>query len=238
MKTHLTILALSFFCLIGFSQNTRDALVGNYTPPFYKEQLFKAKLISDIIPDCPTHWNTLINYVAIQIMVSSDGHILLEESISDTLTLNQKRLLNSADMCSEISIKIKFRYKDTTYAIGSNEKIKTMNFKAAVVPAIEAEFPGGYAQAIVYVKENVIKKIQAIDTSKYTPRMTAAFVVDEEGNVNNAKIIKSSNNPELDRLLLEQINKMPKWTPATNIKGERVKQEFKIASLLYGRGGC
>ncbi len=238
MKNSLLAFILSILFINGYSQNTRDALAGNFTPPLNRENLHKAKLISDVIPDCPTHWNTIIDYVAINIMVISNGTIISEESTNDVLTEKQRRILYDADLNTEVSIKIKYKYKDTTYAIGGNERIKTMRFKAAIVPATEAEFPGGYAKAIEYVKENIVKKIATVDTSKRTPFMTATFTVDENGKINNAKIVKSSYKPELDKLLLDEIYKMPNWKPAVDADGKKVKQEFKIASVFYSGGGC
>ncbi len=238
MKISLLGFLLSLLFINASSQNTRDAFAGNFTPPINKEILYGAEVIGDIIPNCPTHWNTIIDFVSINIMIISNGQILSEESTTDRLTREQKNALYSADLNTEISIKIKYKYKDTTYAIGGNERIKTMRFKAAVVPETEAEFPGGYTQVLNYIKENITKKISAADTSKRTPRMAANFTVDEGGKIINAKIYRSSNKPELDNLFLQEIYKIPKLKPAVNAKGEKVKQDFKISSIFYNGDGC
>ena len=61
------------------------------------------------------------------------------------------------------------------------------------------------------------------------------FTVNEEGEIVNAKISQTSGDSKTDKLFVEAINKMPKWKPAQNSKGVKVKQEF-IFNL--SGGGC
>ena len=61
------------------------------------------------------------------------------------------------------------------------------------------------------------------------------FTVNEEGDVVDAKISKTSGDLLTDKLIVEGISKMPKWKPAKNSKGEKVKQDF---IFNVGNGGC
>ena len=86
-----------------------------------------------------------------------------------------------------------------------------------------------------YLKKNIINKISETNPSKQFPRVTAIFTVNEEGKIIDAKISRSSNDPEVDKLLLETITKMPNWKPAENSEGIKVKQEFTFRT---SSGGC
>jgi TonB family protein len=60
------------------------------------------------------------------------------------------------------------------------------------------------------------------------------FTVNEEGGIMNPKMLRTSRDSKADKLVLEAISKMPKWKPAQNSKGVKVKQEFTVP---FG-GGC
>jgi TonB family protein len=61
------------------------------------------------------------------------------------------------------------------------------------------------------------------------------FTVNEDCEIANAQISKTSGDQETDELLLNVINQMPKWKPAENAKGRKVKQEFEFS---VGNVGC
>ena len=109
-----------------------------------------------------------------------------------------------------------------------------MNYSATVIPETEAEYPGGNQQMTQYLKENAIDKIPEI-SSKQIQQTLVEFTVNEKGETANAKIIKTSGDSETDKLLIEAINKMPKWSPAKDSKGRKVKQEFEFS---VGSSGC
>ena len=236
MKNNFLILLCSSLFISCFSQTSRDVFFKSYTPPLIKEKLNEAKVIKDIIPNCPSHWNGIIDIVSINILAVCNGRDLTSENSNENLTQAQKDLLLNADLGSNISVKIKFKWKDTKSVIGDYGKILNMNeFRVAVVPAIEAEFPGGYKQIAEYLNENIFKKIPETGlTPKQILSVKVIFTIDENGNVVNAKI-PFATNPAIDKLLLEAITKMPKWKPAQNSKGLKVKQEF---SYSIGQGGC
>ena len=85
-----------------------------------------------------------------------------------------------------------------------------------------------------YLRENAINKIPET-TSKQLQQVIVGFTVNEEGKIANVQISKTSGDPNTDKLLLEAINKMPKWRPAEDSKGVKVKQEFEFS---VGNVGC
>ena len=117
-----------------------------------------------------------------------------------------------------------------TNAISTNQ----MNFSIAVVPDTEATFPDGYQKLKAYLAENGIDKIPNANRPEIKP-VKVYFTVNEEGSIVNEYLSKSSGDPKTDKILLEVIQKMPKWKPAHNRSGANVRQEFVFA---VGNVGC
>ena len=91
------------------------------------------------------------------------------------------------------------------------------------------EFPG----LMEYLMKNVSYPKSAFDAN-IQGRVLAQFVVDKEGTVRGAKIIKSVD-PALDNEALRVINSMPKWTPGRqNGKLVNVKYTIPVTFNLQG----
>lgn len=105
---------------------------------------------------------------------------------------------------------------------------------SATAPEIPAEFPGGNAALMKYIKINVSDKAIILDNQP-VEKVIVRFYIDVNGEVSNVKIHKSSKHDNIDKLLFDAVNKMPKWTPAQNPKGENVGQEFFIPLYIHTR---
>jgi TonB family protein len=228
MKYFITTL-LFLFSLDSFSQSSRDALAGRYTPPIKKEKINELKTIYDLIPNCPGHWNTFLDYVAIEVSSICNGEVKFGISSNAILTHEQKEVIKNAETSADITIKIKFRHKDTLSVIGDYGKNLVMNYRTTVVPQVEAEFPGGYKELDTY-----LKSIEAGKVSKDRQKALIRFTINENGAIENARISRPSGNNKADEIFLEAINKMPKWKPAKNAEGKTVKQEFIFGSMDEG----
>ncbi len=197
-----------------------------------KEKLNEARFFRDFIPGYPVNW--IDEYVSAEIKATCSGKVMKAVSENDVLNTEQKNILHSADLATNIDIKIKYKYKNSA---NDNVEIGTINISATVVnelPEIEAEYVGGYPQMAKYLKENAIDEISET-TLKHFQQGAVIFTINEEGEIVNAKISRSSGDPKTDKLLLEAVNKMPKWKPAKNSKGIKVKQVFKFS---VGNMGC
>jgi len=265
MKNCIITLLLSLLFLTGFSQNSRFEYTGRLTPAINRTKLNEANFIHEIMPEFGRYfvlpfneraqfdkliitiypqayfypkenYNYLFNYANIEISATCDGNLMTSSSTSDTLTTEQKNILNSAELGTEISIKIKFKFKnEANHRFDSADKLKEGEYRVTVIPNKEAEYPGGFKQFTEYLTENVFNKIPEPQSTEKIRQTVLKFTVDEEGQVVNATIAKSSSDPKIDELLLDATNKMPKWMPAYNSKGIKVKQEF---SIPLGGGGC
>ena len=150
---------------------------------------------------------------------------------TEELNMQQKNLLNSVDLFSHIVINVKYRDENAATA---KMDIREMHVSLTVIPESEAEFVGGTEKMKKYLKESAINKIDEL-TEKYMLNAIITFTVNEDGTIANAKISKSTGDPKTDDMLLAAINKMPKWKPAMNSNGAKVKQEFEFR---VGNEGC
>jgi TonB family protein len=110
-------------------------------------------------------------------------------------------------------------------------------YKVREIPSTEAEFPGGLQQLTRYYAACLGSHIHETGPSKNIDRALVKFTVNEKGQVENAKISRSTTDPKIDLLLLNATTNMPKWTPAKNRQGRKVKQEFSV-SPSGSTGGC
>jgi TonB family protein len=225
------ILTPLFFLLIltGFSQDLSYSVQGKYAHPIKKEKLNSASIIGDIIPDFPVNW--VMSYVSVEILATTDGKTNTALSGNDTLSKEQKNILQSTDLGTEIVINIKYKSKDNfTGTIETNK----MHYSTTIVPETEAEYSGGYPKMAQYLKENAIDKISE-STAVQIKQAVVGFTVTDKGEIANAEISKTTGDPEADQLLLDAITNMPKWKPAVDSKGKTVPQEFEFS---VGNEGC
>ncbi len=210
-------------------QNIRYEVRGKYKRPMTKEKLNEARSISDFMDGYPVNWIT--DYVSVEISATCDGKITKAIGANEVLTIEQKNILNNSVLASEIVINAIYKYKNPVTNTIENSNMYVL---MTIVPEIEAEFVGGSLEMTKYLKENVIYKISEEIPKQFNG--IVVFTINEDGDITNAKISNKSGNSKIDELLLEAANKMPKWKPAENSKGIKVKQEFEI--IIGNDGGC
>lgn len=179
------------------------------------------------------NYEEVFDYVSVEISALCSGKTLTAKSTGNELSPAQKNILNTVDAGTDISIKIKFRYKNWANHNPENE-IKEGRYVITAVPETEAEYPGGFEQMTKYLINSIFNKASG-DASKKIMQATVKFTVTEEGKIADVKISRSSTDPLTDKLLLDAIKNMPQWKPAKDSKGINVKQEF---NLPFGGGGC
>ncbi|MBK7183930.1 MAG: energy transducer TonB [Bacteroidetes bacterium] len=72
------------------------------------------------------------------------------------------------------------------------------------------KFPGGEIELVKYIAKNF--KYPSITDNLSKTKIYIEFIIDKNGAVKNAKILKGIH-PELDKEALRVINSMPKWSP-------------------------
>ncbi len=180
-------------------------------------------------------YKQIVEVVFTEISVTnSSAKTATAQSTSDKLTAQQKDILNAAAPGTEINVTIKYKYKDQSKDNwGSRDKIVKGSTSVTVVPEKEAQFAGGRKQLSAYFKENVINRITTKEASDKIYQAVVKFTVNEEGQILNARLARTSADKHIDYLLMEALKKMPNWKPAEDSKGVKIRQEI---SIPFGAG--
>ncbi len=93
------------------------------------------------------------------------------------------------------------------------------------VVEVNPEFPGGEEALYKYLAENIKYPVMA-KNNKVEGRVYITFVIEKDGTVSDAKVLRSVNE-ELDAEALRVINAMPKWKPGTQ-RGVPVRVQYNI----------
>lgn len=257
MKNYLITTLLLLLVIPAVAQNTRYDYAGRLTPVVKKEKLSTAKYLSDLSPKfwlymslpeedhqelefrrkteyalgCRIYpkdgYKQIITYVSVEISVPSQGLFFTATSINDELTADQKRILKAANLGADISIKVKFKYKNQKNRQSANKVIEATG-RMTIVPETEAEFPGGLEQLSNYWQSTIFSEKTSKEAANKIQQATIKFTVNEAGKVIEARIVNTSSDKYLDKLILNAILGMPVWKPAKNAKGLKVKQEFNL----------
>ena len=87
------------------------------------------------------------------------------------------------------------------------------------------EYPGGMGELMKFLQRNVRYPKEAQEQGKQG-RVLVQFVVEKDGSITDAKIVKSVD-PQLDAEALRVVNAMPNWTPGKQ-RGKEVRTYFTI----------
>ena len=221
MKKIIFILISFYFANICFAQSIGYEVRGSYKQPILKEKLIDVKTISDINPGYPASW--ISGYISVVISATCKGFAMKAESRNDTLSNEQQSILKMADMGTDIIVDVKYNTSNSSKKID----VKTVHFLYTIIPKIEAEYIGGYELLKQYLKKNAIDKIPETIVNQIE-ELTIGFTISENGKIIEVQITKSSGYVEIDNLLSKVIIEMPRWKPAENSHGIKVKQDFQL----------
>ncbi len=117
-------------------------------------------------------------------------------------------------------------HSDTLGTLASNDDGKIAGDSALFrQPDIMAEFNGGLPGLAQYLKKHVVYPKSA-RKAKAQGKVFVAFVVDGTGAVKDVMVVKGVH-PDLDRVAVEVVERMPKWTPGT-LDGKPVDCRFVL----------
>lgn len=202
--------------MLGFNIN------GIYNKAVTQSQLLSAETLKDINPGFPASW--IGSYKSVSVMLINGSDTTMTRSQDDKLSSEQKTLMSKLKMGAKIAVEVKYTPKSNSL---DGKEIKTMQFTYTVAPEKEAEFEGGYMGLKDYLSDKALSKINLL---VYDQMETAIikFTINEDGNTVDAHIDQSTQNKDVDKLLLNTICNMPKWKPALNRHGERISQDFQF----------
>ena len=226
-EIYLTFLALFLWIGIGTAQDNSNQEIAYEVNQVYqplsisKEQLNKAETLMDLNALYKPAW--IKKYYSVKLWVKQGGKLKKVVGKSAFLTLKQKNLLQQADVGTDIMVEVDYLPNNT---LKHNEP-KTIHFSFLVNPETRATYAEGSEALNQYLQVHAMDKIQALDFDK-TRLAVVKFAIDENGQVQNATIVETSKNKEVDALLTAAIAKMPNWKPAQYANGTAVAQEFVL----------
>lgn len=181
------------------------------------------------------NYNALVDFLWVEISVKHLGKTVSAGNASDQLNDEQRKILALADLNTDITVRIKFRYKE--HVSGKPDTSSDINGQIAltVVPDTEAAYPGGFNAFRDYINKSITGKASGKNIAGKILGTVIDFTIDEQGHVVKSVVSGSSSDPQIDRMLLEALQTCPAWKPAKNSKGEIVTQQFRIA---LGGDGC
>ena len=112
--------------------------------------------------------------------------------------------------------------------------MRDMKFACLVRPE-DAEFPGGDAAMIKFLREEAIDKL-SISARAEINMASVSFTVDQRGKVSRAVIVEPTGNDETDDAIVNALKRMPTWTPSHDDEGNTFEQTFEF---VFGTNfGC
>lgn len=231
MKKSLLSFGFLLLLISGYAQDLKFNVHGKYTRPVHKQTLSSAKTLVDLVSGYPSSW--IDEYTSVEITGTCGGKTIKAVGKNETLNAEQQQVLNTLDLCSDVVIHVKYRSKSSS---GLMED-KKINVRLTLIPDVEAEYLGGTEELNKFIKENAINKIPEATSKKITGAIVK-FTVNENGQVGDLQMTRTTGDTSIDQLLMQTLSNMPNWKPAQNADGTRVKQDFEFSLNDAKSGGC
>ncbi len=150
-----------------------------------------------------TNYNVFYNYFGCAV---SNGYLCYNDSIR-----------------SYLHSKYGYDIIDSSYHLAKS-LLPTIEEEKWIEPITQPEFPGGVDSLYAYLRANVSLN----DTINYQPgKRYVQFTITKEGKTTDVKIVKSPDEL-LNRHLIDVIEQMPDWIPATGPNGEKCRIRYTI----------
>lgn len=225
-KLILILSTLVSYTYLGFSQDNSMEAFGyqvNKIHPYIsitKQEVKEATRLIDLNNRYQTSW--IKEYLSVEVAAINNGIEQKAMGQNNYLTLQQKAILNLADVGTPIHVKVKYIPKNT---LKQNDP-KEINFTFTPIPENEAIFLGGQQELNQYLQENIIDKIS---TDHLISNIAIVkFIINKEGRITNEQLFWSSEDKKADALLMECLGNMPTWIPASYLDGTKIEQEFAL----------
>ena len=200
--------------------------------PIKKSIIKNAQKLDDILESYPNSWIT--SYQSVEISATENGKTIKASGKNSVLTKEQKNILASAALYSDVVIDVRYTHKDN---ITKAEEKSTMHVPLTVSPDMCAEYIDGKESMMKHIRENSAGNISSkLIASKKEANLQ--FCINENGVIENVIIKKSSGDTHIDNNLVELIYKMQKWKPAQNKDGSKTKQFFELTISGDPNRGC
>ena len=170
--------------------------------------------------------------VTVIVVINDERSDIRETGITKELNKAQLKLLQSSAYSTNFIVKAEYLFK--------NKKTGELEESSAtphltIVPEKQATYSEGIKALKKYFKTNTEEVRKEVDPEKLRPAKLY-FTVTKNGTIENVNLDRESGYPRVDETMIILINELPgKWTPAENLKGEKVNQELVVS---FGLMGC
>jgi TonB family protein len=228
MKKILLLAAIVLQMNSGFAQMLAMEVHGLYEHAYTRQAMASAQVMDHIVQEYPASW--IVDYVSVDITATCNNTVVSATGTNDTLTAQQKNLLNTANMGAPILFCIKYKMLNSITGLID---IRQLDYSATIVPDREAQYAAGNTELLAYLKSATMQNISEQRAEKLK-LAKVEFVINEQGRVENARIAQSCEDEEMDNLFLKAIENMPAWNAAKMNNGVPVKQSFQLVAGNYG----
>lgn len=229
MRNSFATLLLFLLAFSVFSQRIGYEIYGTLTNPYAEpyslltlDTLKGARTLSDINTRYRPDW--VASYIRVEVASTCGEESKKAISTNDILTTAQMNILKTTDIGCNIDVEVDYIPENTL----KDNPPRKMAFSLRMVPIYEAKYPGGQQALKMYLKENVIDEILR-GRDRQLELAKIKFTINEEGHVSDVNIFKTSEDDEMDQIMLKAICNMPNWSPAKNREGEKIIQEFELS---------
>ncbi len=196
-----------------------------------KEVVQNAKSIEDFIHREDISKMEHINSVTIHIMEGIIMSPASEKGTNATFTEAQLKLLRSLDYSTSLMLMVEFQ--EFSKFANSLENNYTSPY-LTIVPEKQASYMFSEDTLKDYLRVNTEEVRANIDPEKLQAAKLY-FTVTKSGAVENVRLDRTSFYPKVDEKMISLMQNLPgAWSPAENIKGERVAQELVVSFGLIG----
>ena len=165
------------------------------------------------------------------VVTGKDGKFKIEVSEGDDLQISYVGYETT-----KIALNKAYSDKGNQYMVGLLKEGRSSKANANGVFDVVDEmpqFPGGASKLFEFIAQNV-KYPKEAENAGIQGRVIATFVVEKDGSISEAKVMKSVN-PLLDTEALRVINAMPNWTPGKQ-RGEAVRVKYTVPVSFHLQG--
>lgn len=154
--------------------------------------------------------------------------LLMLPALAFSVIMSSACKLEVSDPENQDVTKVSIAYESGEKATGEvtwNATDQKDEEEAFIVVEVMPEYPGGTDAMLEFLRTN-IKYPQSCIDDKIQGRVLVKFVVEKDGSVTGAEVVKSVNK-DLDAEALRVINMMPTWTPGKQ-KGQTVRVNYVV----------
>lgn len=130
-------------------------------------------------------------------------------------------------LCAGVVFSLQAQTDDTKS--NSNYREVTVDDALFVVVEKMPEFPGGDEALYKYIANNIQYPEQA-KKEKITGRVFVSFVVEKDGSISSAKVMRGIGGG-CDEEVLRMVRNMPLWKPGTQ-RGKPVRVQYNLPVLF------